>query len=277
MSAPQSQAVARIDWNAPPREEGRLKILGRHALPSIVDALPASLAESAQRMIRCLATECALQPKLLECSARSLFGALVQVAQLGLEVGAATGQAYLVPYGQNAQLVIGYKGFITLAHRAGVKRFTARTIYDGDEYEIEYGLNQRLYHRPKLDTPGAKRVSIGYYAVVELANGGLDFEFMTREQIEEHRNRYSKGKRSDSPWETAFDEMAKKTCIRRLAKRVPLSVEWQRGAMLDERADDGTQQLGAGLKLPAVVADVPEEPETDSEGLPIFPAQESKA
>ena len=49
------------------------------------------------------------------------------------------------------------------------------------------------------------------------------------------------------PWLTHFEEMARKTPIRRLAKRLPLSPEFHKAAVLDEYVDAGTAPDFAGV------------------------------
>jgi len=229
----------------PAASASNLGRMGESILPQIKAALPGFVAGHAERMLRCLITECGRTPKLMDCTPRSLFGGVIQVAQLGLELGGPAGQAYLIPFKGEATLCIGYRGFITLAHRAGVKRFTPRIVRQGDTFQLEYGSHQKLNHVPNLTSPGEP---IGYYAVVETGTGGIDFEYLTRDQAEQHKARYALSK--SGPWLTNFDEMALKTAIRKLAKRVPLSVEWVAAAGLDELADEGIpQQLGAAVVL----------------------------
>jgi recombination protein RecT len=242
-----TKALTKADYDRPPADGVRgLQRLADPIMAQVKAALPAFMARNSERMIRCLMTECQRTPKLLDCSPKSLFGGVIQCAQLGIELGGPAGQAYLIPFKGAAQLVIGYKGFITLAHRSNkVRRFTPRVVRDGDTFEIVYGTDQRLVHRPRLDATGKP---IGYYCVVELDNGGTDFEYLTLTQAEAHRDRYGLSK--SGPWATNFDEMAQKTAIRKLAKRVPLSVEWVAAASLDELADEGLDQnLSAAVVL----------------------------
>ncbi len=242
------KAVVKID----PRDYDRpatggvtaLQRLAQPLLPQLMTALPKFMAGNAERMLRCLYTECQKTPKLLDCTPKSLFGGVIQVAQLGLELGGPMGQAYLLPFKGEATLCIGYKGFITLAFRAGVMNFTPRVVREGDTCQIEYGTRQELRHVP---APTADGAVIGYYAVVKTPTGGTDFEYLTVAQAQAHKARYALSK-NGGPWVTNFDEMAQKTAIRKLAKRVPLSTEWVAAASLDEMADEGVpQQLSAAV------------------------------
>ncbi|MBW1723713.1 MAG: recombinase RecT [Deltaproteobacteria bacterium] len=127
------------------------------------------------------------------------------------------------------------RGFLDLARRSGqVITLYAHVVHENDEWDFEYGLEPTLHHKPTKDDPGEM---VGAYAVVRLKDGGYDFEWMWRREIDAIR-RSSKAA-GDGPWVTHYEEMAKKTVIRRLAKRLPLSIEFQRAAVADEYAEAG--------------------------------------
>lgn len=234
--APAPIARPNREWESP-ADLATLRRLGGTILPQLQAAVPAFLAKHGERALQQLYTACSATPALMECSPRSLFGGLIQAAALGLELGGPAGQAYLIPFKRSASLVVGYKGYITLAHRAGCKRFTPRIVRDHDSFAIEYGARQNLHHVPSPEGGAA----IGYYAVVETGNGGIDFEYLTFAEAQAHKARYALSK--SGPWSTNFDEMALKTAIRKLAKRVPISAEWVKAASLDEMAEIGEPQL----------------------------------
>lgn len=247
--------VAKIDpadYKKPTSASGLQRLAGG-MMSQIKAAIPATIATNADRLVRCLLNECSRSPKLLECTPQSLLGGVLVAAQLGLEIGGPMGQAYLLPFGKKlagvteAQLVIGYKGFVALAYRSPqIKSFSCRMVREGDTFDIAYGTSPIITHKPALAMTGEP---VGYYAVVELAQGGHDFEYMTKAQCEQHRDRYALMK-NGGPWSTNFDEMALKTTIRRLAKRLPLSAELSNAAGYDEQADAGIPQ---GLGMAVVV------------------------
>lgn len=205
----------------------------------IIMALPKHL--SADRLIRIAMTTIRRNPKLLECDPRTLLGALIQCSQLGLEPDDILGHAYLVPFDNNklhktdVQLMVGYKGFIDLAERTGkVHNIYARIVYEKELLTLEEGTEPKLVHKP---LPPAERgqKKVGVYAVAFFTNGGRPkFEWLWPEDVEKARG-LSKSKGSQySPWNTHEDDMWKKTAIRRLAKYLPLSPEFQKAASLDE-------------------------------------------
>lgn len=219
----------------------------------IAMALPKHLTP--ERMIRVAVTALQRTPHLQECSPLSLVGCVVQASELGLELTGPLGQAYMVPYWnkntkqQEAQFQVGYRGLMDLAYRSGrVENFSAHIVYKNDRFQFSYGTANKLVHVPTMDEPGDV---VAAYAVVKMKGGGVDFEVMSKKQIDAHRERYSKQKADGqfNPWNTAWEEMAKKTVIRRLAKRVPLSIEIAKAAALDEYAEAGLpQNLDLGLE-----------------------------
>lgn len=192
--------------------------------PEVEKALPAGVGPD--RLIRITLTELRRTPKLQECSAPSILGSLMQAAQLGLEPG-PLGLAYLVPFWNNklnereCQLIIGYRGIVDLARRGGAT-VTAKAVHEADDFDVEYGLDDRLVHRPNLRED--RGPVWAYYAVGRGADGGRNFEVMSRAEIEAHRDRFG-NTANGSPWLTDFDAMALKTTVRQLARWMPLSVE----------------------------------------------------
>jgi len=203
-------------------------------------ALPRHM--SADRLARIAITAIRKTPKLRECTTVSLLGAVIQSAQLGLEPDGMLGQAYMIPFKREAQLLIGYRGMIDLARRSGrVRSISARVVHDGDRFFYQYGIDERLDHIPSAT---ATQEVTHIYAVAQLVDGGHAFEVMSRAEIE--RVRSCSRAANDGPWVTHWEEMAKKTAIRRLFKFLPISVEMLRATQLDEMGEAGVpQDLGA--------------------------------
>lgn len=211
---------------------------------------------TADRLARIALTEVRKVPKLAQCDQTSFLGAIMQCASLGLEPGGALGHAYLLPFekrqkvgnqwktvGVEVQLIVGYRGMIDLARRSGqILSIEARAVYAKDEFNVELGLDSKIVHKPAWDV--ADRGALTFvYAVAKLKDGGLQFDVMSRAEIEKIRAR-SKAK-DNGPWVTDFDEMAKKTVVRRLFKYLPVSIEIQRAVGLDEQAEAGVSQDNA--------------------------------
>ena len=213
-----------------------IRALLEKAKPHIAMALPRHL--NADRMLKIAMTSIRRTPKLLACNQQSLLGAIMQAAQLGLEPDGVLGHAYLIPFKEEVQLIVGYKGLVDLARRSGqLSTIFARVVYAEDQFEFAYGLAERMEHIPTRGEPGEV---VAVYAVARLKDGGQQFEVMTRREVDAIRER-SRSK-DDGPWVTDFSEMAKKTVLRRLCKMLPASVELARAVALDERAEVGMSQ-----------------------------------
>lgn len=205
----------------------------RRSEKQIAKALPSAITP--ERFARMAMTAVTMNPDLGKCTPQSFIGALLQAASLGLEPNTSLGQAYLIPYNnykngmKEAQFQIGYRGMIELAHRSGeFQTIEAHVVYANDEFEYELGLEPKLKHKPAMSDRGE---ITWVYAIYKLKSGGYGFEVMSKHDIDEHRKKYSKAK--TSPWDTAWEGMAKKTCIKQVLKYAPLKSEFVR-AITDE-------------------------------------------
>lgn len=205
-------------------------------------ALPKSM--TADRLTRIVMTECRKAPALLKCAPESFYGAVLQCAALGLEPGSALGHCYLLPFGNgkdksgrpNAQLIIGYRGMIDLARRSGqIISLQAWTVHAQDTFNYQLGLEPDIQHVPASTADRGPVTHV--YAVAKLKGGGIQFEVMSRAEIEKVRSTSKAG--NSGPWASHWDEMAKKTVIRRLFKYLPVSIEAVRAVEIDEKTDRG--------------------------------------
>lgn len=165
----------------------------------------------------------------------SFIAALMTAAQLGLDLTPTLGQAYIIPYKGKAQFQLGYRGLLDLAYRTGMfKRIEAREVHEKDSFEIAYGLDGTLRHKPLVS--GDRGPVLGYYALFELQNGGASYLYLNKEEVLEHAKRFSEAFKAGqkSPWSTDFDEMAKKTAVKALLKYAPLSTELRSTVQQDE-------------------------------------------
>jgi recombination protein RecT len=193
------------------------------------------------------------RPELWDCDPVSIARAIVECGQAGLEPTGLLGGAYLVPFfnsksgRQEAQLIIGYRGLAMLAMRSGLlRRIEARVVHARDEFAYQFGIDPLLNHRPLL-APDAGNVTYAY-AVAFYRDGDPQFDVMSHDEIEAiHRRSKSPDK---GPWITDYEEMCKKTVLRRLAKLLPLTVEVAR--VLDEidpETDHAATAAAAGRRV----------------------------
>jgi recombination protein RecT len=242
-------------WMIPTNKAG-LDQLAPLVTNEIARGLPGFMRGNAERLIRAMITETTKNPALLECTPASLFGGVIQAAQLGLTIGATLGEAYLIPFNntklgcKEATLIVGYRGFIQLAHRSQqLRRLTPGIVRQGDAFTFTRGLTQNLSHEPRRNN---REPVTDYYVCVELVNGGRDFETFTYEDAIEWRDRFSTTRnapqfvRDKSPWydmNHGFHQQACKTLIRKIAKRLPLSPELTIAAALEDAAEAGIPQV----------------------------------
>jgi recombinational DNA repair protein RecT len=146
-------------------------------------------------------------------------------------------------------MIPGYRGLISLARRSGqLKSIEARVVYANDTFGIEYGTSPFLKHVPNLTGDPGPLVLV--YAVARLVDGGEQVEVMTKVQVDAIRSRSRAGK--SGPWVTDYDEMARKTVVRRICKYLPLSVELAKALEIDERVESGQAPLNE-VNLDAVL------------------------
>lgn len=227
--------------------------------PFVEDALPDTVGK--ERFLNICLTTLRRNPKLLNCDRKSLCGAMVQAAQLGLQPN-TLGQAYILPYKDEAQLIIGYRGMIDLARRSGdLESINARCVYANDEFDLKFGIEEELTHRPYYLTGAEnKGEMIGAYVVARLQGDAHHIEFMPKDEIDSIRNSASGSDRSDSPWQSDYEEMAKKTVVRRAFKYLPVSTDAQRAAEADQSVQTFDEQEGD--VVPATVVQESEDSET---------------
>lgn len=219
---------------------------------------------SPDKVVQSVMIACHMNPDLYKCDPMTIGACMIQSTMLRLTIGGPLGHAYMVPYydkdfygkgsgGYVATFQTGYKGYIQLAHNSGmIKAFFAHTRYENDQFSMELGTDPKVIHVP---ANGDRGKPIGYYSVIKTINGGNDFEYMSHEQILKHKEQHVKA--NSFAWKTSFDEMARKTLIRRIAKRCPVATELQTAAILDEYGEVGQPQqlthLVEGIETPSRV------------------------
>lgn len=202
--------------------EGEIK----KALPSVI---------TPERFTRIVLSALSTNHKLAETTPQSFLGAMMTAAQLGVEPNTPLGQAYLIPYRNKGvlecQFQLGYKGLIDLAYRSGeISSIQAQIVYANDEFEYSFGLEPTLKHVPAMSDRGEPT---HVYAVFRTKDGGYGFEVMSMDDVRVHAQKYSKAY-SNGPWQTNFEEMAKKTVLKRCLKYAPLKSDFVRAVSQDE-------------------------------------------
>lgn len=181
-------------------------------------------------------------PALAKCTPNSLLLAACNVAKLGLNPDPQLGHVYLVPFGNTATVIVGYKGFIELARRS--ERVTiakADLIYEGDVFEFYEGADKTHFrHSPAWMEKKPPGDLIGGFALLQFTDGARQVHVISAKEINKARERSRASSRG--PWVDDTEAMQRKTVIRRAATFWPLSAELARAADLDYRADEEKPQ-----------------------------------
>lgn len=211
----------------------------------------------APRLVRSMLISCERTPKLLDCTMQSLFNAAMSAACLGLEVDGVTGQAYLIPFKGVAQLVIGYKGYNTLAARSGIT-ITGEAVREGDAFDFDEGEGW-VKHKKKLG--GGERKIIAVWAKAAANDRPAAIKVLDIADVLAIKAKSPGAAKQDSPWNDAkigFPAMAEKSAKRRLGRTMPLNV-----VQLAARMDEAFEEQGLASRITpeqGVVIDAQAEP-----------------
>lgn len=194
----------------------------------------------------------AMDSSLSTCSPDSIVNALIGIAQLDLNPDKNIGHAYMIKYGNNVQLQIGYKGLIQLLFRAGWM-IKAYPVYECDEFSISFdGWDNRVEFTPDIDAKEdddnqwVYKNLRGVYVIARNSVTGDEYsDFISKKLIEKSRLKSQNQKKKDKPehiWFDWYQEMAIKTAIKKLAKKLPLGDDRANYAMkFDDKAEIGEQ------------------------------------
>ena len=206
--------------------------------PQIEKALPKHL--NADRMARIALTSWRRTPALAHCDPLSVFAAVIQAAQLGLEPD-TLGRSYLIPYGKECQFIPGWKGLVDLVNRAGNATVSTAAVFEGDLFEYELGTRQAITHKPHGEYDPER---ITHFYATGRVKGAEEhtIEVWTAGRVRAHRDRYNKVGRkhySHQNWEM----YGRKVVLLQILKYLPMSPELARAVSLNDSAEIGQQRL----------------------------------
>jgi len=157
-------------------------------------------------------------PRLLQADKQSLMQTFMKAAQDGLYLDGR--EAAAVQYGQSVQYIPMVEGIIKVLHNSGlIKTISAEVVYENDFFDYELGTAPKITHKPLIVGDRGKPMCV--YAVAITTNDGEYYEVMNMDQINQCRQVSKASSSPHSPWTKWFDQMAKKTVIHRIAKRLP--------------------------------------------------------
>lgn len=207
-------------------------------------------------------------PKLLECTRYSVLTAVMDAARLGLDPSGTLNSAYLVPHfngrtkQMECQLIPGYGGLIDLVCRSGkVRNVESRVVYHGDDFDVQYGTEPKIVHRPAFGDKRDEAITHAY-AVFYFRDGGCQFEVMDRMDIDTIRSKALSKTKGYGPWKDHYSEMARKCPIRRAVKTLSIDIdeslahavelndrmEAEHQAQVREAEQSKEDRIGAALK-----------------------------
>jgi len=196
-------------------KEARITAIFKDQYKALAALFPKDGATMVNRA-RAAAVIASRSPALRGATAESVAEKVIAAHHMGVEIG----EAYLVPYNGDVQLILGPRALIALMYRSGfVKSVEARAVFEGDEFDYELGDSPRIRHKKAMANRRDAAIVAGY-VVAHTTTGGIVREVLTREDIDYYRS-FSKAK--SGPWFDNFEGMVRKTLIHRIAEFIPRS------------------------------------------------------
>jgi recombination protein RecT len=220
---------------------------------STIDQLSMALPKigvTPERIARIAFTSIGQNPKLLDCSPESVLRSVILSAQYGLLPNGR--DAHLIPYGRECQFQMDYKGLITLIRRSPkVASYVLEAAFEDDKFEIFSGSERKIVHKPNIKGNRSPEKLLCVYSLITYNNGEIDFDYMTKKEVETVRDAFSKQPDGDA-WKKSFIEMAKKTVCHRHGKKADISETAYLAMKADEAAMLGENQqsvldMGKGM------------------------------
>ncbi len=202
---------------------------------SVKENIQKTLGDKTPQFIASIASLVTSNAKIAVCDQKSILSSCLIAASLDLPINQNLGFAYIIPYKDQAQFQMGYKGFIQLALRSNQFRLiNVSEVKTGELIE-----NNRLTGELKFEWIAENRdqaQTIGYVAYFELTNGFSKQLYMTTEQLKKHGVRFSQTfKKGYGLWSDDFDSMAKKTVLKLLiSKFAPMTTDIQKAVLADQ-------------------------------------------
>lgn len=190
-------------------------------LPQFSAALPAHIPP--ERFKRVAQTAINQNPDLVNGDRQALWAACMRAAQDGLLPDGREG-ALVMFKGKPAWMpMVG--GIIKKMRNSGeLASISAHPVYQNDEFLYSFGDDERIEHRPHLGSDAGQMIAV--YAIAKLKDGTIQREVMTRAEVDKVKASSPSG--NNGPWGKWYEEMARKTVVRRLSKYLPMSTDLER-------------------------------------------------
>ena len=239
MTDPQNLNTLRTNQTATAKPANNFPAVLEKYKSEIAKALPKHL--NADRMARIALTSFRRNPALGKCEPMSVFAAVIQAAQLGLEPD-MMGRSYLVPYGKECTFVPGWKGLVDLVNRSGNATVWTGAVFHGDEFDYQLGDSPFVHHRPAGENDENALTHV--YAVGRVKGSEWPvIEVWTIERVRKHLNRYNKQGDRHYAKKGNMEMYARKVALLQVLKYMPASPELNQAIELSHAADSGRQGL----------------------------------
>jgi recombination protein RecT len=162
-------------------------------------------------------------PKIMQCSQRSILNCIITAGILGLNPGIQQ-HVHFIPRGRELRIELGFRGLVKLINDSpNLGYIDADCVYEGEDCTIIKGSHPKLTHSPSFDSERIDANIVGAYAVLyfENTNHAPKFTVLSRVEIDNIRN--ASAMKNGAPWSKWYGEMAKKSAIKRLCKQIDLS------------------------------------------------------
>ncbi len=222
--------------------------------PQIARALPAHM--NADRMARLALTAFSTTPALQQCDPKSIAGAIMTAAQIGLEPG-INGQGYLIPYKDTCTFVPGWKGLVDLVSRSGRATVWTGAVRDGDKFEYQLGDEPFCKHRPGDEDDDAPFTHV--YAIGRVKDAEMPvIEVWSRAKVLKHLKKYNKvgNRHYANTDENNLEMYARKCALLQVLKYMPSSIELANAITASHAAEEGHGVVIEG----GIVVEVDNEP-----------------
>lgn len=205
--------------------------------PEFTAALPPQIP--VEKFIRTVITVVQMNPKYLEADRRSLLGSCMKAAQDGLLLDGR--EAALVPFHGKGGTALQYMPMIAgilkkIRNSGELATISANVVHARDQFDYALGDDERITHKPHLGDERGPAIAV--YAIAKTKDGGVYREVMSVGEIEKIRK--SSKAANAGPWVNHWGEMARKTVLKRLAKRLPTSTD------VDQVIDSDNEAAGFG-------------------------------
>lgn len=196
-----------------------------------------------------------------DCNKFAIY--LKNLTTLGVDLSQK--QAYFLPFNGEIASVLDYKTLMVLIKKhTNVVNIESALVYENEDFKVEQ--NKVITHKQNpfasVDERGAL---VGAYSVFTLDNGIKEYYFASVDEINKVRECSKSSNSKYSPWNTWFEEMVRKTVIRKGMKFYPLIIDFEKQQALDNLDNDvdfsQPQEPQPRQKVEVKVNDCPERTE----------------